>query len=655
MSTILYQPLNQSKQEIRLIVIEDTSTAGNGSNIATPPLKCQLITTSLNLYQERIGNYVAHGVNKLRNSFVRRGQPYSRDFYALSYVWGDPAAVCDIAINGTTTKIGANLYAALQSIQRNTKFRVIWADALCINQRDNAEKSWQVQQMDAIYSRARATISWFGLGSDNSDLALKALVALDDDLFGDDWSVQLAEAPETVGNLVKDKVLRVVKDKSQWNAIENLCARAYWSRIWIFQEMAGARETYFLCGDSVARDLHRPIAHLLAWQADGFELHGEPLSPYCLSMINAVQKYRNPGGFDKRPVGVRPGAPLLQMLMGLSTLNATEARDMIYAPLSVATNRDKLGIVADYSKDLDIIFLETTCALLRNGDLEVLVLTSLHDRALRLPSWVPDWSAQCHKIPARQYGADRGHHQRASTLKAIPQLSDHITLDGYVLGRISRIYDECPASALKSLDGQSDDATIGTWFSQIEADVFPMERGESIDRKYTENEEKENASALVPLLSAVNERDSYISSPLPPDLDMYRALKSAKTMESLMLDLRQDENVKRSRQRFPNLLEYDVKRIQEVLETGARPYRTDSECLGITLRHKERRGDVVVVIPDVSMPCVLRRHRTEGPSATTEASNERYKFVGVTYIRGVMGGEALKERYRPELRTFTLY
>jgi len=328
MSTISYQPLDRSKQEIRLIVLEDMSTTDNGSNMANAPPKCQMIITSLDLYKERRGHIVAHGANKLVNAFARtflEDQPYSKDFYALSYVWGDPAAVCDVEINGTATKIGANLYAALQTIRRNTKFRVIWVDALCINQSDNAEKSWQVRQMAAIYSRARATISWLGPSSEDSDLALKTLVTLGEIPPVINRVVENAQNPQDLDR-VQPHLISVVRDEYHWNAIQNLSTRPYWSRIWIFQEIFCARETYFVCGDSIARGIDRPLGLLAVWQAKGFERHGKLLNPYCVSMIKAVQIYRHIG---------RPGTPLLEMLIALSTLSTTELRDKIYAPLTI--------------------------------------------------------------------------------------------------------------------------------------------------------------------------------------------------------------------------------------------------------------------------------------------------------------------------------
>jgi Heterokaryon incompatibility protein (HET) len=184
MSEVPNQPLDRSRREIRLVVLkdnDDTFNRSKASNTPNPPLRCELIVTSLDLYKEPLRNYPVHEIDKVRNALARKlleNQPISREFYALSYVWGDPASVCDLEINGKATKIGVNLHAALHSIRKKTNFRTIWADALRINQSDNEEKSWQVQQMAAIYSRARATISWLGLSSEDSKLALDTLVEL---------------------------------------------------------------------------------------------------------------------------------------------------------------------------------------------------------------------------------------------------------------------------------------------------------------------------------------------------------------------------------------------------------------------------------------------------------------------------------------------
>ena len=97
---------------------------------------------------------------------------------ALSYVWGDPADKRKIVCNGREVWITVNLYGAFKaqrpcsfkSVRRHgRKFmptdmpdesslfnanRLLWADALCIDQSDIVEKTEQVRMMHYIYAKA---------------------------------------------------------------------------------------------------------------------------------------------------------------------------------------------------------------------------------------------------------------------------------------------------------------------------------------------------------------------------------------------------------------------------------------------------------------------------------------------------------------------
>jgi hypothetical protein len=46
--------------------------------------------------------------------------------------------------------------------------RLIWADAVCINQADDEEKSWQVRMMGDVYRNADRVLIWLGLAEDGS-------------------------------------------------------------------------------------------------------------------------------------------------------------------------------------------------------------------------------------------------------------------------------------------------------------------------------------------------------------------------------------------------------------------------------------------------------------------------------------------------------
>jgi hypothetical protein len=85
-------------------------------------------------------------------------------YEALSYAWGEPvfSHTIEEVPSGTHLSITANLHDALQGIQYQHASRVLWVDAICINQRDLEEKGHQVAQMGRIYEDAERVIVWLG-------------------------------------------------------------------------------------------------------------------------------------------------------------------------------------------------------------------------------------------------------------------------------------------------------------------------------------------------------------------------------------------------------------------------------------------------------------------------------------------------------------
>jgi hypothetical protein len=95
-------------------------------------------------------------------------------FDALSYVWGDQTNQVYITCNGKGLYIGQNLHAALMEYRHRLQFdRGLWADAICINQGDDREKTDQVQMMKHIYGAAGRTIIWLGPGEAGDVEAMK--------------------------------------------------------------------------------------------------------------------------------------------------------------------------------------------------------------------------------------------------------------------------------------------------------------------------------------------------------------------------------------------------------------------------------------------------------------------------------------------------
>src|SRR4051812_25210123 len=57
-------------------------------------------------------------------------------YQILSYVWGDPKISERILLPGCGFRVTTNLYAALRRLRLSNETRIIWIDALCINQLD---------------------------------------------------------------------------------------------------------------------------------------------------------------------------------------------------------------------------------------------------------------------------------------------------------------------------------------------------------------------------------------------------------------------------------------------------------------------------------------------------------------------------------------
>lgn len=90
-------------------------------------------------------------------------------YEALSYCWGDSNDTRLVYCEGMSLQITYSLFTALKHLRQSGEERVIWADAVCINQNDIAEKSAQVQLMSRIYSQPSRVLIWLGNDMDGLD------------------------------------------------------------------------------------------------------------------------------------------------------------------------------------------------------------------------------------------------------------------------------------------------------------------------------------------------------------------------------------------------------------------------------------------------------------------------------------------------------
>jgi hypothetical protein len=101
----------------------------------------------------------------------KRSHPYE----ALSYVWGKLGKTLSIFVDKLDLPVTPSLYEALIRLRHRYIERIIWVDAICINQENQREKEQQILSMAKIYSQASCVVVWLGEAADNSDLALEEI------------------------------------------------------------------------------------------------------------------------------------------------------------------------------------------------------------------------------------------------------------------------------------------------------------------------------------------------------------------------------------------------------------------------------------------------------------------------------------------------
>ena len=86
-----------------------------------------------------------------------------QSFEAVSYSWGHRPPGSTITCNGEAVLINNSLAVALRYLRYQQASRWLWCDAVCINQKDDEEKSNQVRMMMLIFSKAETVVAWLGL------------------------------------------------------------------------------------------------------------------------------------------------------------------------------------------------------------------------------------------------------------------------------------------------------------------------------------------------------------------------------------------------------------------------------------------------------------------------------------------------------------
>lgn len=101
-------------------------------------IKCDLFESYLHLFDGGAGTKVSEAPADGAEGHVLMGEPVGVPYEALSYTWGNSIAGSRIWLGIYPVEVTENLYCALQNLRQTDQDRILWVDALCIDQKYNA-------------------------------------------------------------------------------------------------------------------------------------------------------------------------------------------------------------------------------------------------------------------------------------------------------------------------------------------------------------------------------------------------------------------------------------------------------------------------------------------------------------------------------------
>ncbi|KAF5611918.1 heterokaryon incompatibility protein [Fusarium subglutinans] len=260
-------------------------------------------------------------------------------YEALSYTWESQSTPHEIIVDEKILPITESLYEALCHLRRPDADRMLWIDALCIDQTNIKERGHQVNRMGEIYKKADKVIVWLGYLSGNATQLKSAITMLEAQVAqlpgvargwpreDPRWKSQWRQIEDNLGPFCRDKLV---------DGLESFMEKPWFSRVWILQEVANAKKIIVTCN----------LGEIPGWI---FALLPHAMEVKVTEQFQAV--------LDIMPHPLTPSASrketrnLSNLLWKFRGCKATDPRDRVYALLGMATDRKESAIQPDYAKE----------------------------------------------------------------------------------------------------------------------------------------------------------------------------------------------------------------------------------------------------------------------------------------------------------------
>jgi hypothetical protein len=578
---------------------------------------------------------------------VHNRNQYGKPIYlALSYVWGDPARTEFVFVNGCTFPVTRNLYEALKAVRDENTTYTLWVDAVCINQKDDDEKSHQISLMKKIFESATRTIAFLGTSTKHTDAAFEAIQRIHEkfpiDLDQLDTQPEdfLAHSSFDPKSEFGDSALLGLKD---------ICDRPYWNRVWIQQEFCASVNTIVRCGEKIV------TKHQLLWACGLLTQHQRGTSRRIHEGLNigALTNYMLAHS-RLNSIGLKDlGATyFMECLHQSRNFYASDIRDKVFAVLPWLDENylqprpgAPYDTTPDYRASAARVYGGQAFYCIRNDrNLDALGYVDHENFALPnvrlcLPTWVPQWSCASVHLPFIKWlRSGKGKPLRAYNASGDFECDSDFHI-GFKLGEEAQGEDAlgCPGFRLdrivKVTEPQNDlddlDVTIErSWAPENPDDIYKY-TGETMQTAYLR-------TIHADMKSYTDHPYWVIERGFPSDYDPF------KNKPFLCKDRELLKRASRGR-RLAYTSAGLMALVPSLAKEGDEIFILKNGSVAYVLREtkKPARADEVVIGEDPNNGVRIMWRENGGILRFSEIAYS-FSFMGEAYVHGFMDGEALK-------------
>lgn len=312
-------------------------------------------------------------------------------YETVSYRWGDDRSKAVIYIDGIAIKTTASAARVLLQFRLQEQDRMLWIDAICIDQTSETEnqprpteKDQQVAIMGDIYRCSQNNLIWLGSDRGDSYRTFNAMQAVLENID------RQAGLPSNFHDMMNEPTHLANRDNMfldktiDFPPLIELFSSPWWQRVWVAQEAVLAPQNECHFGDMIMP--FPKVLNIAAWlNYNLIQLPGEFASHPARNA--AASMYRLMSNKHRRY------NDLFAIYTYLQDFKATDPRDYVYAMLGLYKRQTEAAWIGDlvrpdYKKPVDDVFRDATRhMILDGGHLSVLHFIDNRYTSRSFPSW----------------------------------------------------------------------------------------------------------------------------------------------------------------------------------------------------------------------------------------------------------------------------